>query len=287
MLFVQLTLFLLLLTAIAATPVDDAALSLITPAPLLKPRQPSGTQTCGYTDGDYSAYNTIPVIILLIASRIPLVCASGYSCSSSFQAWASDFACCNDQSCVSDYHTCYAATETSSCSWASSKCLRWYDFVTASILTCPLTAVNSTGSQSQCAVYMLQTTEYAYYATYSYSCTDQSTSVSILETATNSPRPTVTCIPNGFSAPISSTTCASPAVLLIPFIISNIISFALNILSSRLSVQTRLKFRQDPKHPNAPGVPSADSAQPFYISYKMWQPRLLYVLVDIRPIERM
>lgn len=108
---------------------------------------------------------------------------------------------------------------------------------------------SSTGINSQCLYYTLYETDTDYQVitgrAFSMSCTDgpSATTVEMWSTATNAPLQTVTCIPSGFSYPTTSTTkCASPAVLLIPLIVSNIMFLAANILLSSFRFQRKLKF---------------------------------------------
>ncbi|KAE8440297.1 hypothetical protein EG329_009730 [Mollisiaceae sp. DMI_Dod_QoI] len=221
-----------------ATPTEtqeDAAHSLITPSAQLHERQTSGSATCGYIDGDF---------------KTPMVCSSGYTCSTYFAAASAGFACCNSQGCPSDFQQCIPSTTNSiaSCRFASSKCLYWL-------------TTSSTGSNSQCLYYTLyETVDYEVIngRAFSMSCTDgpSATTVEVWSTATNAPLQTVTCIPSGFSYATPSTTkCASPAVLLIPLIVSNIMFLAANILLSSFRYQRKLKFWSKPKGVDDPWSP--------------------------------
>jgi hypothetical protein len=108
---------------------------------------------------------------------------------------------------------------------------------------------SSTGTNSQCLYYTLYETDTDYQVingrAFSMSCTDGPSAITVQmwSTATNAPLQTVACIPSGFSYATASTIkCASPAVLLIPLIVSNIMFLAANILLSSFRIQRKLKF---------------------------------------------
>jgi hypothetical protein len=81
MIFIQLVLIpvlLLLISEISAIPTEpqeDVAQSLITPAAQLPKRQTSGSATCGYIDGDFSASFIFEIGVNFNGSQEPLLSA--------------------------------------------------------------------------------------------------------------------------------------------------------------------------------------------------------------------